>query len=277
MDNNIFKSGAMAWWGLLLGGVLGYFIRGPVGALVGVVLGYNLEKGIMVVRRHIAPGFDESDNSKIQALFFTTTFSVMGHIARSDGSVNKPEIALAKEVMIRMKLGQEQKKAAGRLFNEGKRPDFPFETVLTQLKKECEKRRDLLRMFIEIQLQSACADGEINVQERKLLVQMAKCLGFSRQEFDQLTAMVHGQLDNRVSPESMQVKPIPDDKDAYDILGVSRISNDKEIKSAYRRLISQHHPDKLVAKGLPEEMMKLASDNMQKIKQAYETIKHHRK
>ena len=62
-------------------------------------------------------------------------------------------------------------------------------------------------------------------------------------------------------------------EDAYAVLEISRDSNDREIKKAYRRMMSRPHPDKLVARGLPEEMMKLATKKTQEIQTAYELIK----
>ncbi|KZZ15482.1 hypothetical protein A3751_17250 [Oleiphilus sp. HI0080] len=65
-------------------------------------------------------------------------------------------------------------------------------------------------------------------------------------------------------------------EEAYDVLGLEKECSDQELKRAYRRLMSQHHPDKLVAKGLPEEMMKLATEKTQQIKEAYELVKRNR-
>src|SRR5262245_58025283 len=116
------------WWGKLAGGALGLVAGGWVGAIVGVVLGHQLDEGIV---RQLGEDDDEAlaDNTRIQLEFFTTTFSVMGHLAKADGRVSEDEIAAARGVMRRMKLTSEQTTAAIRLFTDGKRADFPLSSV----------------------------------------------------------------------------------------------------------------------------------------------------
>src|SRR5678816_1238985 len=144
------------WWGKLAGGTLGLVAGGWLGALIGVVLGHQLDEGIV---RELGEDEDETlaDNSRIQLEFFTTTFSVMGHLAKADGRLWVDEIAAARGVMRRMKLTSEQTTAAIRLFTEGKRADFPLSSVLQSFRACVKGRRDVLHTFVEIQLQAALA------------------------------------------------------------------------------------------------------------------------
>jgi len=255
----------MAWWGKLLGGYFGFVLGGPIGALLGAALGHQFDKG---ARAHIEPGHQE----RVQLSFFTATFSVMGHMAKADGRVSESEIQLARQVMAEMSLNSEQKKLAIDLFNQGKQPDFPVLEVLDQLRRECHRRTTLLQMFLEIQLHAAYADGVMHSEEKRLLLQIFEHLGFSRRVFEQLDAMVRAQ--RQFHGDARQRAPGRDMlKDAYAALGVSKSASDAEVKKAYRRLMNQHHPDKLMAKGLPEEMIKLATEKTQEIKAAYDTIK----
>lgn len=271
--NKLFKDKNISWRGKVFGGAVGYLLGGPLGGLAGVALGHNIEKGVGVARRYIAPGFGPGEKSRVRAVYFTATFSVMGHLARSDGLITKHEIFIAKKVMAQMKLSEEQKIAAGRLFNEGKRADFPFHTVLTQFKHECQQQRSLIRFFLETQLHAVLADGTLHYQEKRLLMEMANCFEFSKKEFEQLSALIcrqHGITGpGTQAPERTRRKF----KDAYAVLGVTQKEDPAVIKKAYRRLVSQHHPDKLVAKGLPEEMMRSATKKVQEIKSAYDQIK----
>jgi DnaJ like chaperone protein len=261
----------MGWWGTLVGGALGFAIGGPLGAVLGAALGRNVDQNLAGSRR---ARLGAGDQERVQAAFFTATFSVMGHLAKADGRVTHDEIALAEQVMSRMQLGADQRKAAINLFNEGKDDAFPLDEVLEQFRVECHRRVSLVQMFLEIMISTALADGTLDPTEERLLYHIGDRLGFPRPWFERLVAMVRGQ--QHFAGDVPRTPPADLVKDAYHVLGVSSSATDAEVKKAYRRLMNQHHPDKLVAKGLPEEMMKLATEKTQEIKKAYELIKEKR-
>lgn len=265
----------MSWWGKVIGGALGFAVVGPIGALLGAAIGHSFDKGLSGL-----DGFSPNiaDQEKVQAAFFTATFTIMGRVAKADGKVSKEEIAVAQQTMARMQLDIEQTAAAQRLFTKGKEETFNFTEVAQQLRKECGRNKNLLQMFLEIQIATALADGDLHQQEQGILVELAAILGFSQFQFQRLLAMAVAQSRFYKGSESshgftQQGYRI---NEAYEVLGVESTCTDQELKRAYRRLMSQHHPDKLVAKGLPEEMMKLATEKTQQIKDAYDTIKQHR-
>jgi DnaJ like chaperone protein len=262
----------VSWWGKLLGGAFGYLLGGPLGALIGAALGHNFDKGLGASLRG---QFDPGTQARVQTAFFTALFSVMGHLAKADGRVSELEIGLARDVMQRMNLNQEMRHAAIELFNQGKQADFPLEEVLEQFRRECLRRRNLMQMFVEILMHAAYADGALHTAERAVLEQVRMQLGFTAQEFSHIEALVRNARHFRGAgyrPEAA-VSPQEALREAYEILGVDKTASDAEVKKAYRRLMNQHHPDKLVAKGLPEEMVKLANEKTQEIKQAYELVK----
>ncbi len=250
----------MAWWGTLIGGSLGFVFGGPIGALVGAALGGNLDRGIKMGGR-----IDMGAQERVQAAFFTTTFSVMGHVAKADGKVSPREISAARNVMAQMQLSGEQREAAIKLFDQGKAADFPLDAILHQFKKECFRRRNLIQMFVEIQISTAMADGNADASEKQIIYTIGDILGFSRDSIDHLFSIA-GRAPASINGGLSLTQ-------AYEILGVSKGSSEAEIKKAYRRLMSQHHPDKLVAKGLPEEMIALATEKTQEIRKAYDLIK----
>lgn len=269
----------MSWWGKLVGGALGFMLGGPLGAVLGVALGHNFDKGL----RGLPEGgfstgdFSPGDRERVQTAFFTATFSVMGALAKVDGRVTPEEIRLAETVMSQMDLSAEMRKTAIRLFNEGKRSGFPLDDVVRQFRAECGRRTTLLQMFLEIQLQAAYADGSLDTSEDALLLRICRMLGISEVDYRRLERMIGAQVGvgaggGRARPSTGE----PSLQQAYDILGVTAPSSDAEVKKAYRRLLSQHHPDKLVSKGLPEEMMKVAAHKTHEIKQAYERIRRER-
>ncbi len=264
----------MAWWGKALGGAFGFMMGGPLGALIGIAFGHNFDKGLSSV---MADGeFKPGQQERVQAAFFTATFSVMGHIAKADGRVTPDEIKLAEAIMGQLGLDHEARAAAKRLFNEGKEAGFPLDDVLDQFKKEIHRRGTLVQMFLEIQLQAAYADGKLDQAEEKLLIHICQRLGVPLEQLQRLEDMMRHGFGQHGRGRAAQTAPTMTLEDAYAILGVDKGASDAEVKKAYRRLMSQHHPDKLVAKGLPEEMIQDATEKTQQIKDAYEKVKESR-
>ncbi len=190
----------------------------------------------------------------------------MVHVSKADGKVTAEEISLANALMDEMQLPADQRKVARELFTLGKQVDFDFETVLAQFRRECHRRTTLLRMFLEIQVQAAFADQRLDPKENTVLQLLADRLGFSRSELEQLINLVRGGAEAQAHPESLSLE------DAYRVLGASPSTPLNEVKKSYRKLLSQHHPDKLVSKGLPEEMIELANEKTREIKTAWQTI-----
>lgn len=267
----------MGWWGKVIGGAVGFALGGPLGGLLGAAFGHQWDDKPTAKQRGRVEWVNwerSSEQELIQSAFFTATFSVMGHLAKADGRVSEEEIQLAKQVMAQMNLTEEQRRTAKRLFTEGKQPGFPLDEVLDQLRHECLRRHTLLQVFLEIQVQFAYADRVMDSAERKLLLHIFERLGFSKNEFDHIDLLVraahHFAGEQHATGESSRRNRL---SDAYGVLGIDKSASDDEVKRAYKRLMNQHHPDKLVAKGLPEEMIKLANEKSQEIRAAYEQVK----
>ena len=267
----------MAWWGKIVGGGFGFLMGGPLGAMMGAAFGHQLDKGV----EQNFEGLAYQDQERTQLAFFTAVFSVMGHVAKADGKVTQDEIEVARTMMQQMSLDETQKKIAIDLFNQGKQNDFDIDGVLSQFKKECRRHVTLVQMFIEVLLHAAYADGVMHEKEKALLKHITITLGFSSIRFQQLDDMVRSQRSFHNSGgqgAGYGQAPTQDMlKDAYGMLNVTESSTDAEIKKSYRRLMNQHHPDKLVSKGMPEEMVKMATEKTQEIRAAYELIKKTRK
>ena len=272
----------MSWWGMLAGGAFGFMLGGPLGAVLGAAVGRSFDRGVSGNFEQPGPGrrhtrarrpddLPRGHQFRVQAAFFTAIFSVMGHISKADGRVTKDEIRIAARVMQDMDLSPQQREAAKALFNEGKEDGFDIYAVLSQFRREVARRTNLQRMFIEILCFAAYADGTLHPAENRLLHLVCEEIGYSRYELESILASVSAELHHRRQSDGR----ISLD-DAYSVLNIPENASEAEVKKAYRRLISQHHPDKLVAKGLPEEMMKIATQRTHEIRQAYERIKEHR-
>ncbi len=254
----------MNWTGKILGMVIGFFIAGPTGLVIGLLLGHLVDQGFLR-KLFTTLVHSRTNQSRVQGVFFNTTFMMMGYVAKSDGRVSENEIRAARTVMHSMGLNDSMKREAIRLFTEGKQPHFNPRATIDQLKQACLLQPNLLRMFVEIQVQMAYADGSfISERKRQVLASMCQQLGVTGFNFNQ-----HYQR--------YQQTPRQDPKqhihDAYEVLGITASASDAEVKKAYRRLMSQHHPDKLMSKGLPPEMLKMATQKTQQIKSAYEQIR----
>ncbi len=273
----------MNWLGKIIGGVFGYMIiGGSLGILVGAAVGHMFDLGIGSLAQN---QWSQGSTKKVQDTFFSATFSIMGYMAKADGRVTKDEIAVAGHVMDQMQLSTEQRQAAIALFNQGKSPDFQVNVVLRQFKEICSRRLTLIQMFIEIQIITVLADGVYHPAEEVALKDIAARMGYNPYELkavmERVQAAYHWEhVDPDVDYSQHQQKntqtPYHSDSEleyAHSILGVERSASDAVVKKSYRRLMSQYHPDKLVSKGLPEEMMILAKKKAQEITRAYDTIK----
>lgn len=267
----------MSWWGKFVGGAFGFMLGGPLGAVLGAALGHKFDKGLEGLPED-AGEWVGVDRERVQTAFFTATFSVMGRVAKADGQVSANEIRLAESVMSQMSLSAEMRQTAIRLFNEGRSDNFPLDEVLEQFRRECHRRQTLIQMFVEILLQAAYADGDMQAAEESLLLHICARLNISEFTFRRLEQMIRAEMHySRAGAGQGRQPPPPPQRlsmdDAYAMLNISKDASDKEVKLAYRRLMSQHHPDKLVAKGLPEEMMKIAAQKTDEIRKAYERVK----
>jgi DnaJ like chaperone protein len=261
-------------WGKILGFLFGFMLsKNLMGALLGAWLGHLFDNG----RRLNFEGFspNKSDDVTRQAVFFYTSFSVMGHMAKANGQVSKHEIAFASAYMDKMALTGGMRQQAQDAFREGKTSGFPFDERLRKFKRSCGHRHDLLLMFLEIQIQVAFSDGSLDAAERSVLHHIAQQLGFSAPELDKLLAMIiAGAAFNQGSAYKSGRQPAGSQQltNAYKVLGINKDTERKDLKKAYKKLMSQHHPDKLIAKGLPPEMMAVAKQKTQDIQAAYDLI-----
>ncbi|WP_163134523.1 co-chaperone DjlA [Agarivorans sp. Alg241-V36] len=265
----------MRIWGKIFGVLLGSMLGNILWVILGFWIGHRFDKAI---GGNFA--FSAANSQAAQQAFLFSTFAVLGHIAKSKGVVTQQEIQVANFLMDQMRLQGEARRQAQDAFRQGKDADFPLEEQISQFVSAVNGRRDLLQMFMEIQLQGVFADGVIDDSEHALLKRVAKALGFSEPELQAMISRWEAELKfhrhgggQRQSAQS-SAKQL---EEAYQILGVSQQDSDQQIKRAYRKLMTQHHPDKLVAKGLPPEMMELAKQRTQDIQQAYELVKQQRK
>ncbi len=191
----------------------------------------------------------------------------MGYLAKSDGRVSAEEIRFATRLMDGMELGSEERDFAQNLFRLGKASDFPIDDAIRQFRSECPDP-DMLNMFVWILMSVAYADGAIDASERSVVESIAAQIGMSRLELESIEATARAERGNSVSETSI--------KDAYEVLGLKPDASDAEVKRRFRDLMNSYHPDKLLSKGLPEEMIEFATKRTGDFSAAYEHIRQER-
>lgn len=251
---------------IMLGALVGLFSGGLWGLFFGGAVGFMISRALRGVAKAINP----------QEAFFKATFTVMGRIAKADGRVTEDEIQFARDVMVQMRLDETRKRQAIDFFSEGKEPDLDLSSVVKPLGIMLKHRPAVKLMFVEILLQAAMADGEVSPAEMAVIEEVCGYLDFGADTVEEVISRVKAQRDFYQHGQA-GVDGAVLLKDAYAVLGVDEEATDAEVKKAYRRQMSQHHPDKLVSKGLPEEMVELAKEKSQEIQAAYERIKTARK
>jgi len=269
----------MSWYGKIIGAVLGAIVgRGLLGAIVGMLVGHQFDRRSASMPGPRSGNGPAARAAELRFAFFQATFQVMGHVAKADGRVTEQEIGAARSAMSRFSLNEADRLRAIDLFTDGKRPDFPLEGALRRLRALAGGQSELCRMFVQIQLEAALHGNDLNPASRAVLNRICGVLGVSQLEFASLEAMLrmHGSSRQSSSSTNGGARGASVLADAYQVLGVTAQASDADVTLAYRRLMSQNHPDKLVAQGLPESMVTAAHERTQRILEAYETVKNHR-
>jgi DnaJ like chaperone protein len=279
----------MNWTGKIIGGVLGLAALGPFGAVLGAVIGHQFDSGTAgraFLRGGLRGALGGADPAQVNALFFPTTFRVMGHIAKADGRVSEQEIASARAVMRALHLNEAQMLSAMSYFGEGKQPGFQLDAALQALRAAIAPHPELANFFVEIQLQAALAGDGLSELPRARLLRVAQMLGLGSVEFARMESILRWSQgmrggagagagpDPRGGPGTF-TGAASDERvaQAYSVLVAEASMSDEEIVKAYRRQMSRHHPDKLKANGLPESMLERAKERTQQIQAAYELIR----
>ena len=261
--NSYFPGIPRHWWGKIIGAFLGLLRGGLSGAILGAFIG------------HLADRFfsNLSGWGGTRQVFFRALFTTLGQINKADGRVTEAEIKAAEDLMRRLQLTQQERDRAIQFFEQGKDRDFVLEQSLREFAQHTMLRHDLRQMFVEILLDGASADGNISAAEQAVLARVCHVLHIPPELFAaMLNARRAGGSSGRYRQQQSSKRSLPIAQ-AYASLGITSQVSDAEVKKAYRKLIKQYHPDKLVSRGLPEEMMKKARSRVREINGAYDQIK----
>ncbi len=240
----------MSVWGKILGGAAGLVLGGPLGAIIGAVAGHAVDK------MRAVPEGEAADATKRVA--FTIAVIVLGaKMAKADGRVTRDEIAAFKQVF---RIPPAEVRNVGRLFNQARRDALGFEPDAGQIGRMFQNNPAVLEKLLEGLFHIARADGRVTGDELDYLGRIAEIFGFDAAQWDRIRA---GNLG-------------PDRSHPFVILGITREASGAEIKAAYRKLVRENHPDRLIAQGMPQEFVDLANEKLATINDAYDRIRQSR-
>ena len=239
----------MSIWGKIIGGTTGFALGGPLGAIIGMMIGGSFDRSA----RKFSSSNQISQQQK-QNVFALCIIVLSAKIAKADGQVTKEEIYTFKE---KFNIQSEEMSEVSKIFNEAKKSSFGFKNIADQVGNLFSDNKVLLEQLLNNLFYIAEADGVTSMNEVEILRSISQSFQFNETDFQRI---FHSRLNNKES-------------DPYKILGVTREDSDNNIRKKWIKLSKEHHPDYLIAKGMPKEFIKEANKELSSINLAYDKIK----
>lgn len=249
----------MGWFGKLTFGTAGFLFGGPLGAIAGAALGHHLIDKDNYNYSRLTYEDDVRQIEQAQAAYFISMFSILGKLAKADGAVNREEITVVDNFIRTLRIPEQEKQFARRIFSEAKDSGYSIVDFAEQLYRMNSRQPTVLLSFMDLLFKLAAADGAMHRNEEAALTEIRDVFRISEQQFNNIRACYFKDTDRY-----------------YRVLNCTPSDSDQEIKASYKRLVKDFHPDTVISKGLPEEFVQFATARFQEIQNAYENIRKER-
>jgi DnaJ like chaperone protein len=245
----------MGWMGKIVGGTIGFALGGPLGAIFGTAFGHAFDTGTELDSPRDGQRLSRVEQN--QLTFFVAAFSMLAKLAQSDGRVSPEEIDSIETFMEKdLRLNVESRQVAVNIFRTALNAPGTFDDFARQFYEEFHDQPQMLEVMIEVLLRVAVSDGSMTGKEEELILVAVNTFRFSSIRYNQLKA-----------------KHVKNADKAYAVLGCSPDDDDDQVKRCYRQRVQEYHPDKIAAKGLPDEFTRFAQDKFREIQEAWEEVK----
>ncbi len=239
----------MSIWGRLFGGAAGFALGGPIGAILGVMAGSAFDR-----RKKNTFNYSQISQEQKQQIFTISFIILSAKLAKSDGHVTDDEIQAFKE---KFNVPKSELTKVGKIFNEAKKDVYGYKQIADQVGMVFVDNKILLEEMLNNLFFIAASDGQISINEIDLLRSISQSFSFDEKTFQRIFQI--NLKDNAADP--------------YKILSVGRDDSDQEIRKKWIELNKEHHPDNLIARGMPKEFIEQSNKELAAINLAYDKIK----
>ena len=236
----------MSIWGSLIGGMVGFSLGGPFGMLLGSLIGGKISRA-----RASGGGFGSF--GKPQQIFALSLIVLSAKLSKADGQVSKEELIAVKD---KLKIPESEVEQVGKIFNKAKQESTGYEPYAQQIAQIYKNNPNVLEEVINILFYIAEADGNVSQSELDMMQNIARIFGLNQAQFNSIK-------ESRKSSDKLN---------PYIVLESKPEENLQTIRKKYLQLSKEHHPDLLISKGVPQEVIAESKKKMRAINSAWDQV-----
>ncbi len=237
----------MSIWGSLIGGMVGFSLGGPFGMLLGSLIGGKISRARAGTSRNFGAF------AQPQQIFALSLIVLSAKLSKADGHVSKEELVAVRD---KLKIPENEIDNVGKIFNKAKEESKGYEPYAKQISQIYKNNLNVLEEVINILFYIAEADGNVSKSEMDMIQNIAQIFGINQSQFNSIKESRKGS--NKMNP--------------YVVLECSPEEDLTSIRKKYLKLSKEHHPDLLISKGVPQEVIEESKKKMRAINSAWDQI-----